>query len=66
MKHAELKAVVNVMWAQPEENGRDFDAAVSYLGLMVTKNVFNIQSIFIGNTRNHPMKPNVTAFMGMI
>ena len=33
----ELEAVVNVVQAQPEKYGTDFDATMSYLGQMVLK-----------------------------
>ena len=37
IKSPELEAVVNVVCAQPEKYGTDFDAVLSYLCQMVTK-----------------------------
>ena len=50
IKSTELEAVVNNVWAQPEKDGPDFDATVSYLGQIVTKKGLSMQSIHIART----------------
>ena len=62
----ELETAVNVVQAQPEKYGPDFDATVIYLGKMVTKKNSLMQFIHIAKTRNQPGKPKVTTFMGKI
>ena len=37
IKSTELEAVVNAVWVQPKNYGKEFDVAVSYLSQMVTK-----------------------------
>ena len=44
IKSTELEAAVNVIWAQPEKYGTDFDATMSYLGQMVTEKGASMQS----------------------
>ena len=47
VKSPELEAVINVVCAQPEKNGTDFDATMSYLGQMFTKKSLFAQSVQI-------------------
>ena len=61
-----MVAEVNVVWAQPERYGMDFNATVSYLGQMVMKKGFSMQSIHIAKIRSQPVKPKLVAFMGKI
>ena len=44
IKSTELEAAFNVVWAQTEKYGTDFDVSVSYLDQMVTKKGASIQS----------------------
>ena len=37
IKSTALEAVINVVWAQPEKYGHDFDPTVSYLCQMIMK-----------------------------
>ena len=62
IKSTELEAAVNVVWAQPEKYGVDFDATVSYLGQMVTKKSLVMQSVCIAKTGRQLVKPKVVAF----
>ena len=57
IKSPELEAVVNVVHAQPEKNGMDFDAVVSYLGQMVIKKALIMQSAWIASTRSQLVRP---------
>ena len=61
-----MEAVVNVVWAQPEKCGKDFSMTASYLGQMVTKKGYTMQSILIAKTRSQPAKPKVVILMGNI
>ena len=40
IKSTEFEAAFNVIWAQQERYGMDFDVTVSYLGQMVMKKAF--------------------------
>ena len=66
IKIPELEAVVNVVCAQPEKYGMDFDAVVSYLGQKVTKTGLIMQSVRITNTGSHPGRPKVAYFVGKL
>ena len=66
IKSTELEAVVNVVWAQPEKNGTDFDTPVSYLEQVVMKKGPSMQSIHTARTKSQPVKPKVAAFMGKV
>ena len=57
MKSTELEAAFNVIWAQSEKFGKDFNTNVSYLGQMVMKKGYNMQSIHIAKTRSQSVKP---------
>ena len=37
IKSSELVTAINVVWAQPQKYGTDFNATMSYLGKMVIK-----------------------------
>ena len=45
IKSPELEESVNVVWAQPEKYGTDFDITISYLGQMITKKSLIVQSV---------------------
>ena len=49
-KSPELEAVVNVVLAQPEKYGTDFDTTMSYLGQMDMKKSLVMQSVCITKT----------------
>ena len=66
IKSPELKAAVNVVCAQPEKYGTDFDTVASYLGQMVTKKSLIMQSVQIANTRSQRVRPKVAAFRGKV
>ena len=66
IKSTELEAAVNVIQAQPEKNGTDFDTTVSYLGQTVTKKGPFVQSVHIAKTRSQPVRPKVVVFMEKI
>ena len=66
IKCTELEAAVNVVQTQPEKYGKDFGATVSYLGLMIMKEGYNMQLIHIAKTRSQPAKPKVAAFIWKI
>ena len=66
IKSPELDAAVNVVWVQPEKYGTDFDATMSYLGQMVTKNGLTKQSVCIAKMGSQPVKPKVVAFTGKV
>ena len=51
IKSTELEAVVNVVQAQLEKNGPDFDAIISYLGQMDTTKSLIMQSVCILKTK---------------
>ena len=55
-----------VVWAWPEKYGKDLDVTVSYIGQMVRKKDYTMQSGCIAKTRNQPGKPKVAVFMGKI
>ena len=61
-----MEAAVNVVWAQLEKYGMDFDATVLYHGQMVIKKCCTMQSICIAKPRSQLAKPKVSAFMEMI
>ena len=42
IKNTELEAVVNVVWAQPEKYGKDFETTMFYHGQMVMKKGCNM------------------------
>ena len=50
IKSTESEAAVNVVQAQPEESGEDFDGTMPYLGQMVTHNCYNMHSVHIAKT----------------
>ena len=50
IKSTELEAAVNVFQAQPKQYGKDFDETVSYLGQVVARKGYNIQSVGIAQT----------------
>ena len=54
IKSPELEAVVNIVQAQPEKYGTDFDTTVSYLGQMVMKKSLTMQSVPIAETQSQP------------
>ena len=58
-----MEAVVNVVWAQPEKYGMDFDTTLFYLGQMVTKKSLAIQSVCIAKIISQPVRPKVVVFM---
>ena len=62
----ELESAVNVVWAQWEKHGTDFDAIVSYLSKMITTKGSSMQSVHIAKARSLPVKPKVVAFAGKI
>ena len=66
IKSLKLEAAVNIVWAQPEKYGTDFDATVSYLGQMIIKKSLIAQSVQIAKTRHQPVWPKVAAFMEKI
>ena len=66
IKSTELKAVVNVVWAQPEKYGTHFDETASYLGQMVTKKGLSMQYIHILRTRSQMVKPKVAIIRGKV
>ena len=45
IRNTELKAAINVVWAQSEKYGKEFVTIVSYLGQMVIKKGYNMQSV---------------------
>ena len=61
-----MEAIINVVQAQPERYGKDFDATMSYLGQMITKEGNAMQSICVAKTESKVAKPKVAAFMGKI
>ena len=62
IKCPESEAVVNVVCAQSEKYGTDFDAIISYLGQMVMKKGLIMQM----KTRRQLVRTKVAAFMGKI
>ena len=66
IERTELDVVVNVIWAQPEKYGKNFDAMTSYLCQVVTKKGYNVKSIHIAKTGSQPAKPKVVSFMAKI
>ena len=52
IKNFELEVAINVIWAQIEKHGKNFDTMMSYLGQMVTKKDHNLQFIQIAKTEN--------------
>ena len=66
IKFTELEAAVNVVWAQPEKYGTDFDATMSCLGQTAMKKGTSMQSVHFARTRSKPVKPKVVAFMGKV
>ena len=66
IKSTELEAVVNIVQAQLEKYGTDFDATVPYLVQLVMEKSTSMQSVHIVRTRNQPVKRKVVAFMGII
>ena len=66
IKIPELEAAVNVVWAQQEKYGTDFDANMPYLGQMVMKKCLIMQPAHITKTGSQPVRPKVSAFMGKI
>ena len=57
--------MVNVVLAQLEKDGKDFETMVSYLGKVITKGYY-VQSIQIAKTGSKPPKPKVASSMGKI
>ena len=66
IKSTELEAVANVVWAQPEKHGIDFNATMSYLGQTVMKKSLILQSVHIAMTESQPVRPKVAPIMGKI
>ena len=66
IKSSELEAMVNVVHAQPEMYGTDFDVVVSYLGQMVTRKGLIMQSVQIATTKSQTVRHKVLAFMGKV
>ena len=66
IKSTELEKAVNVVRAQPEKYGTDFNATVSYMGQMVTKKDPSMQSIHIVRTKSQPVKAEVMAFTSKV
>ena len=66
IKSSEFEAVVNVVWAQPEKYGSDFDKIVSYLGQMVTKKGTSMQSFCIAKIGSQLARHKVVAFTGKV
>ena len=66
IKSTQLEAAVNVVWAQQEKYGKDFDVTVSYLDHMVMKKSYTMLSIHIAKTRSQSSKPKVATFMEKI
>ena len=62
IKSTELEAVVNVVQAQPEKYGMDFNAIVSYLDQMVLKIGLSMQLFHIGKTQSQLVRHKVVAF----
>ena len=65
-KLVEDQGVDSSLQAQPEKYGKDFDATVSYLGQIVAKKSYSMQSVHITKTRNQSVKPKVAAFIRKI
>ena len=63
IKSPELEAAVNVVGAQPEKYGTDFDTVVSYLGKMVPEKRLIILLVQIATTRSQLVRPKVATFM---
>ena len=59
IKSTELKAAVNVVLAQQERYGTDFDAKMSYLGQIITKKRPSMQSVQNAKTRSQPVQMQV-------
>ena len=55
-----------MLYMPNKKYGRDFDATVLYLGLMVSKNDNNVQPVFIAKTGSYPIKSRMMQFMGEI
>ena len=66
IKSTELEAVPNVVWAQPEKIGKDFDATMSYYGQVVIKMGYKMQFVHIVKTGSQPAKPEVMSFIRKI
>ena len=66
IKSTGLKAGLNLVEAQPEKHGTDFDATVLCLSQMVMKKGTSMQSICIAKTGNQRVKPKLAAFAGKI
>ena len=60
IKINELEAAVNVVGAQSERYGMDFDTAVFYLCQII------VPSFHIAQVRNKQVRPKVVAFMGKV
>ena len=57
VKSTELEAAVNLVQAKQDKCGKDFDVTVTYLGQMIMKKFYIMQSINIAKTRSQPLKP---------
>ena len=57
-----MEAAVNVVRAQPEKYGTDFDATMSYLGQRVTEKGPLMQSVHIAKMGSQQVRPKVAAF----
>ena len=66
IKSIEFDAAVNVVCAQPEKYGKDFDVTLNHLGQMATKNGCTMQLVCIAKTWSQPAITRVAAFMGKI
>ena len=62
IKSPELEAGVNVVQAQQEKCGMDFDNTKSFLDQMVMKKSLITQSVYITKTRSQPVRTKVVAF----
>ena len=61
-----FEEAVNVVWAQLEMCGMDFDATMFYLGQVVTKKTLVMQSVRIAKTGSQLVRPKVVVYMRKI
>ena len=61
IKSSEFEAAVNIVQAQPEKYGKDFDMTVSSLGQIVMKKGYIMQSLHITKTVIQPAKTKVAS-----
>ena len=61
IKYTKLETVINLIWSQPKNHGKDFSDTVSYLDQMATEKGNTVQCDHISEA-----KPKVVPFMGKI